>query len=353
MSWGDPDRAAPPAGAVHPAGDAACPAGPKVLQEVRELKRHSTSPSPMSGGSTSASFPPWVPTCCPNISRSARTLPQAGFCLYEEQTQVLLKRLEGGSWTAPCGSWRGWRLWIHPLCQSPWLGVVPQHRPWEACAGGSAAAHPQGRSCDTGRWPLSAGAGAGIPVLPPASGGSSASRGTRPRDVAQHGGAAGGMTWCPGWRCPPTGGGGRQLSSGDRPRARAHHLPLYRHYSVRRRLFNELAARISRLIKSPPVWARSPGTKRKRRRAPVFLSRRSRRCRRSRQGHRWPSRHRHTPGFAIGELARVMRSVQCLLEELVVLAAIGARIGPSRTCPAIDAHHDPRALAASCAQAPA
>ena len=29
---------------------------------------------------------------------------------------------------------------------------------------------------------------------------------------------------------------------------------LYRHYSVRRPCFNELAARISRLIKSLPVW---------------------------------------------------------------------------------------------------
>lgn len=106
-----------------PAGDAMARQARKVLKEARELKsigQHFAEP--MSGEIHIGFIPTVGPYLLPHIIQDLREhFPKLEFYLYEDQTQVLLKRLEEGSWIASCWrSWKGWRgLAPSPSIRSP------------------------------------------------------------------------------------------------------------------------------------------------------------------------------------------------------------------------------------------
>ena len=81
-----------------PAGDAMAQQARKVLKEVRELKsigQHFAEP--MSGEIHIGFIPTVGPYLLPHIIQDLREhFPKLEFYLYEEQTQLLLKRLEEG-----------------------------------------------------------------------------------------------------------------------------------------------------------------------------------------------------------------------------------------------------------------
>ena len=80
-----------------PAGDAMAHQARKVLKEVRELKNIGQHfAEPMSGEIHIGFIPTVGPYLLPHIIQDLREhFPKLEFYLYEEQTQLLLKRLEG------------------------------------------------------------------------------------------------------------------------------------------------------------------------------------------------------------------------------------------------------------------
>ena len=116
-----------------PAGDAMARQARKVLKEVRELKsigQHFAEP--MSGEIHIGFIPTVGPYLLPHIIQDLREhFPKLEFYLYEEQTQVLLKRLEEGELDclvlAELEGMDGFGS--IPLYQEPMWLAVPQHHP--------------------------------------------------------------------------------------------------------------------------------------------------------------------------------------------------------------------------------
>ena len=116
-----------------PAGDAMARQARKVLKEARELKsigQHFAEP--MSGEIHIGFIPTVGPYLLPHIIQDLREhFPKLEFYLYEDQTQVLLKRLEEGELDclvlAELEGMEGFGA--IPLYQEPMWLAVPQHHP--------------------------------------------------------------------------------------------------------------------------------------------------------------------------------------------------------------------------------
>ncbi|MGY3893502.1 DNA-binding transcriptional regulator OxyR [Aeromonas enterica] len=236
-----------------PAGDAMAHQARKVLKEVRELKsigQHFAEP--MSGEIHIGFIPTVGPYLLPHIIQDLREhFPKLEFYLYEEQTQVLLKRLEDGELDclilAELAGMEGFGS--IPLYQEPMWLAVPQHHP-EAKARAVPLSNLKGKKLlmlADGHCLRDQAMGfcfaAGI-------GEDQRFKGTSLETLRNMVAAGSGMTLVPRLAVPAnTEEGGVSYRPVIDPVPGRTISLLYRHYSVRRPCFNELAARISSLMK--------------------------------------------------------------------------------------------------------
>ncbi|MGY3862358.1 DNA-binding transcriptional regulator OxyR [Aeromonas lacus] len=236
-----------------PAGDAMAQQARRVLKEVRELKsigQHFSEP--MSGEIHIGFIPTVGPYLLPRIIQALReSFPQLEFYLYEEQTQSLLKRLEEGELDcvilAEMAGMEGFGS--IPLYHEPmWLAVPCQHP--EASAKEVPLGHLKGKKLlmlEDGHCLRDQAMGfcfaGGI-------GEDQRFKGTSLETLRNMVAAGSGMTLIPRLAVPADRdeGGVSYRPVIDPVPGRTISL-LYRHYSVRRPCFNELAAKIAGLMK--------------------------------------------------------------------------------------------------------
>ncbi|CAJ1892268.1 Hydrogen peroxide-inducible genes activator [Aeromonas jandaei] len=236
-----------------PAGDAMAQQARRVLKEVRELKsigQHFSEP--MSGEIHIGLIPTVGPYLLPRIIQALReSFPQLEFYLYEEQTQSLLKRLEEGELDcvilAEMAGMEGFGS--IPLYHEPmWLAVPCQHP--EASAKEVPLGHLKGKKLlmlEDGHCLRDQAMGfcfaGGI-------GEDQRFKGTSLETLRNMVAAGSGMTLIPRLAVPADRdeGGISYRPVIDPVPGRTISL-LYRHYSVRRPCFNELATKIAGLMK--------------------------------------------------------------------------------------------------------
>lgn len=235
-----------------PAGDAMAHQARRVLKEVRELKsigQHFSDP--MSGEIHIGFIPTVGPYLLPRIIQTLReSFPQLEFYLYEEQTHVLLKRLEEGELDcvilAEMEGMEGFgaiQLYHEPM----WL-AVPSHHP-EAQARQVPLGNLKGKKLlmlEDGHCLRDQAIGfcfaGGI-------GEDQRFKGTSLETLRNMVAAGSGMTLIPQLAVPPNHDeGGVSYRPVIEPVPGRTIAMLYRHYSVRRPCFNELAARIIKLM---------------------------------------------------------------------------------------------------------
>ncbi len=237
-----------------PAGDAMAEQARKVLREVRELKsigQHFAEP--MSGEIHIGLIPTVGPYLLPHIIQDLREhFPKLEFYLYEEQTQLLMKRLEEGELDCVIlAELDGMDCFGSlPLYEEPmWLAVPRQHPEAQAKAvplgnlkGKKLLMLQDGHCLRDQAMGFCFAAGVGEDVR---------FKGTSLETLRNMVAAGSGMTLIPRLAVPAQRdeGGVSYRPVVDPVPGRAISL-LYRHYSVRRPCFNELAARIRTLMKA-------------------------------------------------------------------------------------------------------
>ncbi|BCK62174.1 hypothetical protein KAM330_11630 [Aeromonas hydrophila] len=302
-----------------PAGDAMAQQARKVLKEVRELKsigQHFAEP--MSGEIHIGFIPTVGPYLLPHIIQDLREhFPKLEFYLYEEQTQVLLKRLEEGELDclilAELEGMDGFGS--IPLYQEPMWLAVPQQHP-EAKAKAVPLSNLKGKKLlmlADGHCLRDQAMG----FCFAAGRRGSALQGHQFGDVAQHGGRRqrhdAGTQARRACQCRR---GRRQLSTCDRPRAWTYHSaalsPLLGAPSLLQRVGRSYLA-----LDAEPAWltahlqCRDTKKKTGALRRFFYLLRWFRRYRRWRRGHQWANPHRRTPDCHPSSVSR-SGSARCL-----------------------------------------
>ncbi|ENY73147.1 DNA-binding transcriptional regulator OxyR [Aeromonas diversa] len=234
-----------------PAGEAVARQARQVLGEVDELKALAQRfAEPMSGEIHIGLIPTVGPYLLPHVIQDLREqFPKLEFFLYEEQTQVLLKRLEAGE--LDC-------LILAQLDGMEGFGSIPlyQESMWLALPYG----HPQAEQAEI---PFQALKGRKLLMLADGHclreqalgfcfaagvGEDQRFQGTSLETLRNMVAAGSGMTLVPALAVPGRDGGGVSYRPVVDPVPGRTISLLYRHYSVRRPCFNELAARIAQLM---------------------------------------------------------------------------------------------------------
>ncbi|SIQ45496.1 LysR family transcriptional regulator, hydrogen peroxide-inducible genes activator [Aeromonas sp. RU39B] len=236
-----------------PAGEAMAAQARRVLREVRELKVIAQNfAEPMSGEIHIGLIPTVGPYLLPHIIQDLRQhFPRLDFFLYEEQTHQLLKRLDDGELDclilAETEGMEGFGA--IPLYQeSMWL-AVPQNSslathgkvPFDALEGQRLLMLSDGHCLRDQALGFCFAAGVGEDER---------FKGTSLETLRNMVAAGNGMTLIPQLAVPGREEGGVSYRPVINPVPSRTISLLYRHYSVRRPCFNELAARIAMLIKT-------------------------------------------------------------------------------------------------------
>lgn len=234
-----------------PAGEAITRQARQALREIGEMKALAQGfAEPMSGEIHIGLIPTVGPYLLPHVIQDLREqFPRLEFFLYEDQTQVLLKRLEAGELDclilAELEGMEGFGT--IPLYQeSMWLALPAGHPdagqervPFQVLKGKKLLMLADGHCLREQALGFCFAAGVGEDPR---------FKGTSLETLRNMVAAGSGMTLVPELAVPGRDEGGVSYRPVVDPVPRRTISLLYRHYSVRRPCFNELAARIAQLM---------------------------------------------------------------------------------------------------------